>query len=109
ETESGLDYNVATGRWDPPFQAKVLDPSASQLGIVTKYGLKVTYPGLKITLKPWVQHSRKWPWSLYVRCLVENQLFCRSTTGEWFTISSYLRGGKIASWTWKDWTDRDNE
>jgi len=104
ELETGLSYDSATSRFG-------LSESAGEMGLVTEKGLRVVFPGMRITLRPWRSHAsgRVWPWSLVTRHLVELNLFCRDETGRWFALADQIRGHLIAAWSWKEWTERDEQ
>ncbi|KAK3374325.1 hypothetical protein B0T24DRAFT_704698 [Lasiosphaeria ovina] len=106
QLETGFSYDTATSRFDPRAE------STAQMGVVTERGLKVSFPGKRIALRPWAEHEsgRLWPWNLFTRKFVENQLLCRDAeTGAWYTLSNQMRGEHIEAWTWDEWTKRDAE
>lgn len=109
EFESGMDYNTALIRWTNSNSSQPLEPWDCKLGSWEENkGLKISYPGMRITLTPWANGESKWPWGLYCRHLAENQLFCReSASKKWFTISHYFRSVMTTEWTWEEWSKRD--
>jgi len=109
ETESGMNYITATTRWTSSTPSHTPESWDFQVGtLVETQGLRVSYPGMRIKLTPWTNGESKWPWGLYCRQLVENQLFCRDVdSGQWFTISGYFRSVIATEWTWEEWSDRD--
>lgn len=105
QLDAGFSYNTAFLRFDPP-------DSAAKMGFVTEHGLKVSFPGLRIALRPWVEHESKqvWPWSWFMRHSVESNLACRHrSTGQWLTLCNWMRGENINAWTLEEWAKRDME
>jgi hypothetical protein len=103
--DTGLTYVSATARFAPP-------GSAADMGTVTDRGLRVVFPGMRITMRAWpVEHACKtvWPWSLVTRHVVESNLFCRNKNKKWFTLADQIRGERISGWSWEEWTVRDDE
>jgi len=107
--ETGLDYDIAINRFTTSESGRV-DLSVYNLGSLSEQGLRVTFPGSLLTLKPWTEGSSKWPWSLLHSQPVE-QLFCRDkSTGKWFTIVDYfLSRRRIRSSSSEERAKRDKQ
>jgi len=106
--DSCINYDAATGI----FQSSSARGS-SQLGTVSGYGLRVTYPGHTIALRPWVEgssHKSPWNWFFRRQRAPEIRLLCRhESSKKWFYMSDYFRNQMQLSLSWDKQNESDKE
>ena len=105
QVDDGFSYDIATTRLH-------FTDSPDGRGTVTEHGLRVALPGMSIALRPWAAHAsgQLWPWSLFTRLLVMNEMMARHrSTGQWFRLSSMLHDEQTGRLTRDECAKRDDE
>lgn len=70
------------------------------VAVPTPKGLRMTAPGMRITVKPLRPHLDLLPWRGVAKKLIEPYvLLKRESTGGWYRVADWFRSQKLAIWT----------
>jgi hypothetical protein len=98
---STLSHDEVTARLNSlltflPDYAK--DNPTNQPASLHEFGLKVQFPGLSCTLKPWWDNGPVYPWKGFVKASEDSVTCYETSTKKWFRMVDFFRG-KDSPWT----------
>lgn len=100
--ESTLSHDDVTARLNSllTFGASYSkDSFLNQPAVITDFGLKVEFPGLVCTLKPWWEGGPVNPWNGLMKGSEHSLLAREDSTGKWFRMVDFFRGREDSTLT----------